>query len=155
MLSASINKEQKMSAFTICDKNFGPTWKKVEPYVNFDRSFFGNERKANKLRETAHKAVYTFLCNGLNRGFFKVGLDAHIRALDKNDVDTQSRMSRMNKMIDQALDNIRDDMLKSSDSVIRISRTRISPLIDLARIYMQEQIGYGWLFSAKFSPSRV
>ena len=61
-----------MSAFTVMNQDFGPTWKQIVPFLNSGKRvenvdmWWREDQKALKLLETAQKAIYIFICKLCN-----------------------------------------------------------------------------------------
>lgn len=143
-----------MSAFVILSKDFGPTWKKIEPYVNYIGPV--RVKEWQKLLKVAQKAVYIFICSSLNKGFFEVGLNTQIKALDhekdiNGDAESSYYSRQMNKAIEEALNAIRRSSQQGIDR--NFIAGQIQSIYVLADSFMKKEIGSGYLLCAKtFSP---
>lgn len=167
-----------MSAFTIMNRDFGPTWKQMVPFLNSGKSI-GNhfmwyrDKTAQKSYEAAQKAIYAFICKLCNQGAFKVGLHTQIRALDdehevNGDVAGSPYSHEMKATIDQFLSQLQNASYGSAhhcpncscsafnniptDQQIKIVKAQVDSIHKLAQEHMTIKIGCGWLFCSKFLP---
>ncbi len=169
-----------MSAFMVMNKSFGPTWGKMIPFLNHRKSK-GNawmpwmeDKSTLKLYETAHKAIYIFICKLCDTGFFKAGLNTKIRALDSEnecdgDVGGSPSIHEMKQKIDRFLTELETTASKKESSHCSGCKCQafdntttdqqrkkvdegVKSLYDFAQRCMQKEIGQGRIFCAKYMP---
>ena len=163
-----------MSTFMVMNKPFGSAWAKMTPYLNYCATKGGSlypSQEERKLYKTAQKAVYQFICRLCDKGFFKVGLNTKINAIDgeeasESDTGNIYYKPKLDEEIKQFLKRIdatasRDTKHRCAscqctpfssiptDEQRRLIEARINSIYITAQSFMQVKIGGGMIVGAK------
>ena len=162
-----------MTSLMINNNNFDPTWGKIVSFLNCGKrgedlsSYYCP--KEFKLYGAAQKAVYVFICKLCDKGFFKVGLNTQINALDaeesaENDTGFDHYRPEIDQKIRQFLKKLETAPKPIShcascqchpfsaiptEAQREIVEKEITALYQLAQTFMKQDIGSCMIVGAK------